>query len=164
MSALEERVARLESQIEHLENLENIRSILARYCKALDDRDAAAMSSFWAKDAVLLTHPWLLEFHGAEAIVNFYSDYFKVPERETRHNYSNEIIERSGESYTSFSYFNETMARGEQSVIGWGTYADVFCREDGMWKFRRREITVLALTPINRGWAMKDKVMSLVDE
>ena len=164
MSALEERLAQLESKIEHLETLETIRGILARYCKALDDRDAAAMSPFWAKDAVLLTHPWPLEFHGAQAIVNFYSEYFKVPERETRHNYSNEIIERSGENYTSFSYFNETMARGEQSVIGWGTYSDVFCRESDYWKFKQREITVLALTPITRGWALKDKVMNLVDE
>ena len=66
MSALEERLAQLESKIEHLETLETIRGILARYCKALDDRDAAAMSPFWAKDAVLLTHPWPLEFHGAQ--------------------------------------------------------------------------------------------------
>ena len=49
-------------------------------------------------------------------------------------------------------------------MIGWGTYSDVFCRESDIWKFKQREITVLALTPITRGWALKDKVMNLVDE
>lgn len=163
MSASDNRFSLLEHRIEHLENLEAIRSLLARYCKALDERDAATMASFWTGDAVLLTHPWPLEFHGAAAISNFYTEYFKIPGRETRHTYSNELIERYTEGYRSFSYFNETMARGEQSVIGWGTYRDELRRESGVWKFQRREITVLALTPVTRGWAMKDKVMDLTD-
>jgi SnoaL-like protein len=158
---LEERLQQLESRFEHLENVEAIRSLLARYCKALDERDVAAMTALWSHDAVLIVRPWKLEFKGAKAVVDFYTAYFQGPWIEPRHNCANEHIERSGNGYKSFSYFHETLAREQLSVIGWGTWTDHFVHEEGVWKFARREIDVMALAPISRGWVGPDKIMDL---
>lgn len=159
--SVEERLRRLESHLEDLENRDAIRCLLSRYCKALDERDAAAMTLLWSCDSVLTVHPWKLEFLGAKAIMEFYSAYFKGPWIQPRHNCANEYIERSGDGYKSFSYFHETLARDQVSVVGWGTWTDQFVQEDGMWKFARREIDVMVLAPISRGWVGPDKIMDL---
>jgi ketosteroid isomerase-like protein len=159
--SLDDRLQQLESRLEHLENVEAIRALLSRYCKSLDERDAEVMTPLWSRDAVLIVRPWKLEFKGAKAVMDFYSEYFKGPWIEPRHNCANEHIERSGDGYKSFSYFHETLARDQLSVIGWGTWADQFVREDGVWKFARREINVMALAPISHGWAGPDKIMDL---
>jgi len=161
MSSVEDRLQQLESRLEHLENLEAIRSLLARYCKSLDERDVAAITPLWSRDAVLIVRPWSLEFKGVKAVMDFYSEYFKGPWIEPRHNGANENIKRNGDSYESFSYFHETLARDQLSVMGWGTWADRFVREDDLWKFARREITVMALAPISRGWVGPGKIMDL---
>jgi len=159
--SLGEHLQRLESRLEHLENLEAIRLLLSRYCKALDERDIAAMTPLWSRDAVLIVRPWKLEFHGTKAVLDFFSGYFSGPWIEPRHNCANEYIERSGDGYKSFSYFHETLARDQLSVIGWGTWTDQLICEDGVWKFAKREINVMALTPVSRGWAGADKIMDL---
>jgi SnoaL-like domain len=161
MASVEQRLEQLETRLAELENVEAIRRLLARYCKALDERNIHLMAPLWSREAVLIVRPWGYEFSSADAIVKFYSDYFQGPWIEPRHNCANEYIERDGEGYASFSYFHETLARDQDSVMGWGTWVDRFCCEDGVWKFSRREINVIALTPISKGWAMADKIMSL---
>lgn len=161
MASLEERVQQLEYRLEHLENVEAIRALLARYCNALDERDVAAMTLLWSRDAVLIVRPWSLEFKGAKAVMDFYSEYFKGPWIEPRHNCANEYIEPCGDGYKSFSYFHETLARDQLSVMGWGTWADQFVRENNVWKFARRDINVMVLAPISRGWVGRHKIMDL---
>jgi hypothetical protein len=159
--SVEKRLRHLEGRLEDLENRDAIRCLLSRYCKALDERDVASMTLLWSCDAVLTVRPWKLEFLGANAIMEFYSAYFKGPWIQPRHNCANEYIERSGDGYKSFSYFHETLARDQLSVVGWGTWTDQFVQEDGMWKFGRREIDVMVLAPISRGWVGPDKIMDL---
>jgi len=161
MPSLDERLQQLESRLEHLENVESIRSLLARYCKALDERDLEAMVPLWSRDAVLVVRPWSLEFNGAKAIEDFYAAYFKGAWIEPRHNCANEHIEGSGDGYKAFSYFHETLARDQHSVVGWGTWVDRLTRQDGVWRFARREINVMVLAPISRGWVGPDKIMDL---
>jgi hypothetical protein len=119
------------------------------------------MTPLWSRDAVLIVRPWKLDLRGAKAIMDFYVEYFKGPWVQPRHNCANEYIERHGRGYESFSYFHETLARDQLSVMGWGTWTDQFVQEDGMWKFGRREIDVMVLAPISRGWAGSDKIMDL---
>ncbi len=159
--SLEERVKHLESRLEELENRDAIRCLLSRYCKSLDERDVAAMTPLWSHDATLIVRPWKLEFRGVKAIMDFYAVYFKGPWIQPRHNCANEYIERNGRGYKSFSYFHETLARDQLSVMGWGTWTDQFVHEEGMWKFEKREIDVMVLTPISRGWVGPDKIMDL---
>ena len=161
LSSVEERLRALEARVEELESVESVRRLLARYCKALDERDADAMAPLWCRNAVVTVQPWNVACHGKDAIMQFFSEYFRGPWIEPRHNYCNENIESDADNYKSFCYFHETLSREEHSVVGWGTWTDRFSREDGVWKFSRRDIYVMALTPISRGWAMQDKIMPL---
>ncbi|MBI2561979.1 MAG: hypothetical protein HYW08_06230, partial [candidate division NC10 bacterium] len=44
-------------------------------------------------------------------------------------------------------------------VIGWGTYDWAFRLDEGTWKVTRLAIRILAMTTLDRGWAVPDKVM-----
>lgn len=160
-AALDDRMRRLERRLAELEDREAIRGTLSLYSKAVDARDAAGLAPLFARDAHVRVAPWGVDVHGHDAVMDFFRAYFEGEWQEPRHNRANEVIERDGDGYRAFSYFHETLVRGEQSVVGWGTWDDRFVCEDGCWKFGERVITILALTPIDRGWAGPDKIMGL---
>lgn len=159
MASMKDRLQEIESRIHHLENLQFIRNVLAQYCRALDARDIEMMSSLFCQDAKLSVIPWSLEFRGHTAVIEFFDQYFHSDWKNPRHYYANEYIEADGDGYRSFSYFHETIERGSDSIIGWGTWEDRFALEEGRWKFKEKVVTILALTPIDKGWAMTDKIM-----
>jgi ketosteroid isomerase-like protein len=52
---------------------------------------------------------------------------------------------------------NELRATEEgQSIVASGYYEDRYRREDGLWRFARRDTTFLHWVPLKRGWAEKD--------
>lgn len=155
-----ERLQRLEARIRRLEDLESIRCLLARYCKALDARDDKMMESLFCQEAQLSVIPWSLNISGRPAIMEFFRQYFGSDWKSPYHHYTNEQIEAEGDGYRSFCYFHETIERGTDSIVGWGTWEDVFALEDGQWKLKQRVVTILALTPIDKGWAGPDKIMA----
>lgn len=155
-TSLADRVQELVKRLRHLENLESIRKILARYCLALDSEDINCLQSVFSRDAELQVVPWSIHHQGREAIVKFYKQFFESEMKDGRHYYSNEYIQAVGEGYESFCYFYETVERGEESLIGWGTYQDRFIMEEGAWKIRNRLITILALTAVQQGWARRE--------
>lgn len=159
MASIENRWQQLESRLRQLENMELIRRTLAQYCRALDARDLKTMSTLFSRDAELVVDPWSLEFRGHQAIIEFYDQYFHWDLEGARHYYANEHIEADGDGYKSVCYFHEIVARGSDSFVGWGTYRDTFMLEQGVWRFRRKLITILALTPIDKGWARADKIV-----
>ena len=158
---LEKRLARLEARLAELEDTEAVRKLLAAYSKAVDARDAGALSPLLARDVRVVVTPWEVDVRGHHEVMDFFLAYFKSEWKEPRHHYANEIIERAGDEYTAFSYFHETLSRGDQSVMGWGTWKDRFVFEDGRWKFAERAIKILALTPVDQGWAGPHRIMDL---
>lgn len=161
MPTPDERVEQLEARLRRMEDMEAVRRLLGIYCSALDARDGRTMETLFALDARLAVPTWNLDFQGREAIMRFYEDYFQMEWKDPRHYCANIVIEPEGSGYKSFAYFHETASRGTESVIGWGTLEDVLTYEDNAWKFSSRIITVLALTPITKGWAGPDRVMAL---
>jgi ketosteroid isomerase-like protein len=158
---LEERLRQLEGRVRNLEAIDEVRGVLGCYCKAVDARDAPALSALLARDVRFVVVPWNVDVSGHAAVMAFFTEYFKSDWEAPRHNCANEWITPQGDGYHSFCYFHETLSRGSDSVIGWGTWEDDFVLEDGRWKIGRRLVTVLALTPITRGWALADKIMPL---
>lgn len=160
-ASLEQRVNELEERLRELENIEAVRKLLAIYPKALDARDSNTLAQLFTRDARVVVVPWNLDMRGHKNVLDFFLAYFQSDWKEPRHHYTNEYVERAGSGYTAFSYFHETLARGDQSVIGWGTWEDKIAFEDGRWKFAERVITIMALTPVDKGWAGPDKIMAL---
>ena len=151
----------LETRIQRLEDMEAIRKLLAVYCSALDVWDIRTLETLFSREARLAVPTWNLEFQGREAIMRFFEEHSHSEWKDLRHYFANLAIEPAGSGYKSFAYFHETASLGADSVIGWGTLEDVFTREDNAWKISSRIITVMALTPITKGWAGPDKVMAL---
>lgn len=159
-SSVRPRIAALERRLKHLENAEAVRSVLARYCQALDTGDLEALTGLLAANAKLKVVPWDVQLEGRDTIAEFYRQFFAGEMKNGRHYCANISIEAEEDNYRSFCYFHETVERNHQSLIGWGTYEDVFTQEAGEWRFQQRLISILALTPIDQGWAGLDKIIS----
>jgi len=161
MASIEERLRRIESEIQLLNDIEAVRKIMAVYCKAVDTKDIALLGSLFSRDMELSISPWSFEHKGREAIIDFYTKAF-LDTDGSRHNCVNEIIEAGeGREYHSSCYFHSTVAIGSESLIGWGNYDDTFVLEDGVFKFKKKVITVMVLVPLKAGWAGPDKIVSV---
>ncbi len=158
-SSAQQRIAELERRLQHLENVGAVRKVLARYCQALDTGDLEALRGLLAANASLKVVPWGVQIQGRDAITEFYREFFAGEMKNGRHYCANICIEAEEATYRSFCYFHETVERGSQSLIGWGTYEDVLAPEAGKWKFQQRLITILTLTPIDKGWAGPGKII-----
>lgn len=151
MSDANERIARLEARLARLEDLESIRQLTSRYCTAVDNKDIAALAPLFARDAVFTVAPWGLGATGHADIVAFYARAFQ-DSGPTRHYLTNERIEPDGDGYRSTCYFQNAVAVEPKSLRGWGVYEDRFVREDGAWKFARKQVTVQVLGPFDQDW------------
>jgi len=160
-TALDDRLKRLERRLAELEDREAIRNVLSLYSKTVDARDAEGLAPLLSRDVRVQVTPWGVDVRGFDDVMEFFRAYFQTDWKEPRHNRANEVIECDGVGYRVFSYFHETLWRGDESVVGWGTWDDRFVFEDGRWKFRERVITIMALTPIAKGWAGPDRIMGL---
>jgi ketosteroid isomerase-like protein len=151
--------ADLEARLERLEAESEIRRLHARYCRAVDEKDLGTIRETFTKDAYLQVIPWS-EHRGRRAIKEFFSGYFASGWVSPRHYITNQVIAVDGSRATAFSYLFETVEKNGESVVGCGTYEDRLRREGGVWRFEEKIIAVLFMTPIQRGWAGPDKIVS----
>lgn len=152
MSDLDDRLARTEARLALLEDIESIRKIIARYGKALDDKNIDALKPLFAANAEVTVAPWGLSASGHGAVIDFYAQSF-LDSESTRHYMTNVEIEPAGEGCRSHCYFQNSVDSPPQSLRGWGIYEDDFVREDGVWKFLSKRITVQVLGPFDEGWS-----------
>jgi len=145
-------LARLAARILRLESIEGVRRTMALYCTAVDNKDIEALAPLFARDAEFAVAPWGMGARGHAAIVEFYRRAF-LDSGPTRHYLTNEVIEPDGDGYRSVCYFQNSVDAAPQSLRGWGIYEDWFIREDGVWKFRRKQVTVQVLGPFDQGWS-----------
>ncbi len=152
MASNDDRFAALEARLARLEDLEGVRRAMALYCTAVDNKDIAALAPLFARDAEFAVAPWGMGATGHAAIVEFYRRAF-LDSGPTRHYLTNEVIEADGDGYRSVCYFQNSVEAAPQSLRGWGIYEDSFVREDGVWKFSRKRVTVQVLGPFDQGWS-----------
>lgn len=161
MSSLEARLQTVEERLQHLDNLDTVRRVMAEYCRAIDTGDIKTVEALFSRDAELTVVPWGLECKGRDSIVGFYRQFFQSEMKNGRHYLANEIIDHDGEGYRSFCYFHETVEREGDSLVGWGTYEHAFIHEDGTWKMCKKRITIMVLASIHKGWAGPEKIATL---
>ncbi len=156
--SLEARVAELEQRLATLEGIEGVRRTLSLYARALDEHRPELFDQVFDAECHLKTIPWGADTRGMDRIKRGFDRYwarFKNPRRY----YANESISVDGEEARAFSYWLVTQEDGDKSVIGWGTYDWAFRRNGGTWKVTELVIHVLAMTTLDRGWAVPDKLM-----
>jgi len=129
----------LAARVQRLEDMEEIRTVLLDYGRFLDSRDFAAYSRLFAKDG-----EWVGGFgtvQGPAAIQTFMEKNITGPNRgNTFHILSNFEIEVHGDTAKAWSRwtFVTPGADKKPAISQAGRYDDVFVRENGHWRFKRR--------------------------
>lgn len=158
-AALAARLAAVEQRLAVLEAMEGVRKTLSDYARALDERRPDLLASIFTEDCHLVTVPWGADSRGKARMLRVFERYWARFANPRRY-YANEAIQVAGATATAFSYWLVTQEDGERSIIGWGTYDWAFRLEDGAWRIGELIIRVLVMTPLERGWAGPERVMS----
>ena len=134
-------------RLQQLEDREQIRELLAEYIRCLDSRDHATYALLFAKDGELT----FAQGHakGPEAIRKLMEDGERRtdPRRAAAmagsvHLLTDLNIRLNGNEATAHSRWTLIVHQGENRpvVSASGHYSDLLVRENGAWKFQRREI------------------------
>ena len=131
--------APLESRLQRLEDVEEIRAVLTDYGRFLDARDFASYSRLFAKDGEWVGGLGIVK--GPAAIQAFMEK--NIPGPNTTHNYhllSNFEIQVHGDTATAWSRWAFVVPGPDQKpvIAQGGRYDDLLVRENGRWKFKRR--------------------------
>jgi uncharacterized protein (TIGR02246 family) len=134
----------LATKVQRLEDTEEIRTVLVNYGRTLDAHDFGAYSRLFAKDA-----EWIGGFgsvKGPAAIEVFMAKNIGTPGKPSGkyHVLTNFISDVHGDTATAWSrwaYVTPGLDKKPAMAQG-GHYEDTLVRENGQWKFSRREAFV----------------------
>lgn len=146
MSAAEPDLRALEQRLQVLEDREAIRSLILAYGEAHDHRDYRRFAALFAREGEWVSG--MGSARGPEAIFRLMDEMIghdpKPQGSGTYHVLSNEQITIDGDqasAMTKWIYITPAQDGGPDIVL-LGHYNDKFLREDGVWKFLRREAPV----------------------
>jgi 3-phenylpropionate/cinnamic acid dioxygenase small subunit len=140
-------------RLQRLELAEAARELTARYALALDHRDFGALAELFTEDAVVEAGGET--FTGRAAVMGFFRHAMEVidPSDKKHLMMNHRVRQLTPGSAQVDSYFLYT-AVGDESVLGWGTYADVVRVEaDGLPRFATKSIVVDVAVDVRQGWA-----------
>jgi uncharacterized protein (TIGR02246 family) len=129
----------VEARIQHLEDMQEIQTLLLNYGRTLDARDFRAYSLLFARDGVWSGGMGTVQGH--RRIQAFMEK--AIPGPNTAHNYhilSNFSIEVNGDTATAWSRWTFMVPGPNNTAVAAqsGRYDDTLVREDGRWRFKKR--------------------------
>jgi uncharacterized protein (TIGR02246 family) len=133
----------VEARLQASEDREAIRALFANYGRTLDARDFAGFAQLFARDAEYVGGGTA---KGPDAIRALLESLLKANAAPVSgrdfHLFSNETIEVKGDQATAVSKgaFVVTSKENKPEILMLATYRDQLVREDGHWKFKRREV------------------------
>jgi SnoaL-like protein len=130
----------LVARVQALEAREAIRTLYAEYGRTLDARDFHAFSLLFARDAEYgsAKGPAAIGAFLEKAIGTNYPD----SKGKNYHLYFNESVDVQGDHATGISKGGYVMATADNTKADFlllATYRDEYIKEDGQWKFKRRQ-------------------------
>jgi hypothetical protein len=128
------RPASLESRIDRLESLDEIRQLVAKYCLALDMRDLDALAGLFPDDVRVSR-----EERGRRALKRWFDLTLREQFTGTAHVTGNHVIEFDDADHArGLVYSRNEHETGEAWVAMTMMYWDRYERIAGCWLFRRR--------------------------
>jgi hypothetical protein len=131
----------LAQRIQRLDDIEEIRTLLTNYGRFLDAHDFKSYGELFAKDG-----EWIGGFGsvtGPAAVEAFMVKNIGTPgtPSSTYHLLTNFIIDVHCDTATAWSRWNYVTPGADKkpAIAQGGHYEDTLLRENGHWKFRRRE-------------------------
>jgi len=144
LAAQQPQKASLVTRVQRMEDIEEIRTVLVNYGRFLDAHDFAAYGRLFAKDG-----QWIGGFgtvKGPADIEAFMIKNIGAPGKPTGtyHLLTNFIIDVNGDKATAWSRWNYVTPGADKkpAIAQGGHYEDTLVRENGHWKFARREAFV----------------------
>lgn len=131
----------LPARIQRLEDVEAIGRVLTDYGRLVDARDWNAFADLFAEDG----GTWSGGFGTAVGRTAIYDMMMKAMGPTPGPNYhvmSNFEIDVKGDTATAWSRwtFVSGNADGKPAILYGGRYQDMLVRENGRWKFKRRDV------------------------
>jgi len=136
----------IESRLRQLEDREEIRRLLVDYGRTLDQRDFLGFSKLFAEDAEYVAGGGMGATKGAAAIGRLLDEIFRKNPTGVRspnfHLFANETIQVNGDEAVAVSkgIFVVPGETNSPEMVMLATYNDLLIREDGRWKFKKREV------------------------
>ncbi len=142
----------VEQRLRQIEDKEEIRALLVAYGRDFDKRDFTAYASLFAQDGV-----WMggadgtRAYTGPDAIREFVTKTFPASSFPgSFHIMSSPDIRLDGENTaTAWSRWTYVVIglHGEPAPYAAGHYEDMLVREEGVWKFKKRQVLAEAAHP-----------------
>jgi ketosteroid isomerase-like protein len=134
------RLARVEARLE-------LQELLGRYALAVDDHDAAALSTCFTDDAVFAS-PNSPPSVGRDDVVDFFRVRFDRY-GATLHIPLFHVLHRLDDcSAQGTVVARAELATADDTVVTVFRYEDEYARNDGRWQFRRRDVRTLYAMPL----------------
>ena len=122
--------------LEKLEALAEIRDLIATYCIAFDDQNWTEFEKLWTDDASFVVEP--NAFNGKKVLMDFLSTC--LPKGYvSKHMISQPLIEIAEDGMSARARTDVVWIAANFTNAIVGRYVDEIVRQDGRWKFRRRQ-------------------------
>jgi len=140
----------IESRLARLEARHEISELVTRYALACDEHDLDALAALFTEDAAFDTPNGLMQASGRDAIIAMFDQVLSV--RGPGYHWTHDHIirfDRGRDTAASGLILShaETIPHGVQSLAAM-SYRDEYRREEGAWRFARRELRFLYYVPV----------------
>ena len=136
-----EEIAELRARLRRLEDREEIRSLIAVYGRAVDDRDWESITRQYTVDAQFESAGG--RSVGVEAIIDYYRERTADYVASYHYPHSIEITFIDDDSATGLVCAHAELTLGGDTVMVALRYHDDYRRVDGGWRFHERTIQLL---------------------
>ena len=139
-------------RLDALESRESIRALATAYAIACDEHDMPRLAELFAVDAVFCSPNGAMVSEGRGAILEMFSTILQTrgPGFHWTHDVQSTIDPENPDRAAGLVYSHaETTPHGVVSLAAM-KYHDMYIREQGVWRFSRREINFFYYVPIGK--------------
>lgn len=148
-------IEQLRAAVRHLQDVEAIKTLKARYCHLVDARNWDDLERIWTDDATC-DYGFFGCYKGPKEIVGkFFRELVSTVSSFMAHMVHNPVVEVHGDEASGSWYLTAqtTIQPMNQAVWVMGIYHDRFTRVGGTWKLSSLKFDFRYYTPYEDGWA-----------
>lgn len=138
----------LEQRIAQLEAKDEIRELTARYCHAVVDGDADTIVTLFCKNGA-----FRMRKAGAEGRTKLAEFYAGLSAKTHKPFIQNHVVElQSEDQATGRCSVEIRIVQDGVAYTAAGHYLDTYRKEDGKWRFAKRQYNSYHYVPLAQGW------------
>ena len=139
----------LESRLQRLEDREDIRTLVARYTFAVDNRDLGAIEECFTEDARFRSRDGVMNAVGRASVMEQFERRFSVlgPGAHYTHDHVVWFGDGARDEARGLVSSHAELFRNGRAMIASLRYEDRYAREDGAWRFADRLLSFFYYLP-----------------